>query len=54
MADQAVSVQQLSSSLYRVLDACNVYLLRRGEGLTIRHRDEELKLTEGKAVLRPI
>jgi len=30
------------------------YILRQGGGLTIRHRDEELKLTEGKAVLRPI
>jgi glyoxylase-like metal-dependent hydrolase (beta-lactamase superfamily II) len=29
--DHGVAVQQLSPSLYRVLDACNVYLLRRGE-----------------------
>jgi alpha,alpha-trehalose phosphorylase len=30
------------------------YLLRQGEGLTIRHNDEELKLTGGKAVSRPV
>jgi len=30
------------------------YTLRQGEGLTIRHRDEELKLTEGKPVTRAL
>jgi alpha,alpha-trehalose phosphorylase len=30
------------------------YTLHQGEGLTIRHRDEELRLTEGKPVSRPI
>jgi alpha,alpha-trehalose phosphorylase len=30
------------------------YTLWQGEGLAIRHRDEELKLTEGKAVSRTI
>ncbi|HEY3080100.1 MAG TPA: MBL fold metallo-hydrolase [Chloroflexota bacterium] len=31
MADQAVPVQQLSPSLYRIEDVCNVYLIKRGE-----------------------
>jgi alpha,alpha-trehalose phosphorylase len=30
------------------------YTLREGAGMTIRHRDEELKLTEGKAVTRAL
>ena len=30
------------------------YLLQRGEGLTIRHREQELRLTEGKAVTQSI
>ena len=30
------------------------YTLQQGEGLTIRHRDEELKLTEGKPVTRTL
>jgi alpha,alpha-trehalose phosphorylase len=30
------------------------YTLLQGEGLTIKHRDEELKLTEGKAVTKAI
>jgi alpha,alpha-trehalose phosphorylase len=30
------------------------YLLRQGGGLLIRHRDEELRLSEGKAVTRPL
>jgi glyoxylase-like metal-dependent hydrolase (beta-lactamase superfamily II) len=31
VTDQTGAVQQLSPSLYRVQDACNVYLIRRGE-----------------------
>jgi len=30
------------------------YTLQQGEGLTIKHRDEELKLTEGKPATRPL
>lgn len=30
------------------------YLLRQGGGLTIKHRDEELRLAEGAAVARPL
>jgi alpha,alpha-trehalose phosphorylase len=30
------------------------YTLREGAGMTIRHREEELKLTEGKAVTRAL
>ena len=30
------------------------YTLRQGEGLTIRHKDEELKLAEGKPVTKPV
>jgi alpha,alpha-trehalose phosphorylase len=30
------------------------YTLRQGEGLTIKHRDEELKLTHGKPVSKPV
>jgi alpha,alpha-trehalose phosphorylase len=30
------------------------YLLRQGGGLTIRHRDEELSLTEGRPVTRSL
>ena len=37
------------------IDDGNVtYALRQGEGLTIKHRDEELKLTEGKPVSRQV
>ena len=37
-----------------VIDNGNAtYTLRQGEGLTIRHKDEELKLTEGKPVTKP-
>ena len=30
------------------------YVLKQGEGLTIKHRDEEIRLTEGKPVSRPV
>jgi hypothetical protein len=30
------------------------YLLRQGGGLVIKHRDEELRLTEGKAASRSL
>jgi alpha,alpha-trehalose phosphorylase len=35
-------------------DGTVIYALRQGEGLTIKHKDEELKLTEGKPVTRPV
>jgi alpha,alpha-trehalose phosphorylase len=35
-------------------DGSATYTLRRGAGLTIRHRDEELKLTEGKSIARSV
>ncbi len=30
------------------------YTLRRGEGLTIKHKDEEIKLAEGQPVTKPV
>ncbi len=35
-------------------DGNATYTLQQGAGLTIRHKDEELKLTEGKAVTRAV
>ena len=37
-----------------VADGSVTYLLRKGDGLTIRHRDEELHLSEGKPVTRSL
>jgi alpha,alpha-trehalose phosphorylase len=37
-----------------IRDGSATYTLRQGEGLTIRHHEEELRLTEGKAVTRPL
>jgi alpha,alpha-trehalose phosphorylase len=30
------------------------YTLVRGEGVTLKHRDEELRLAEGKPVTKPV
>jgi alpha,alpha-trehalose phosphorylase len=32
----------------------STYTLRRGEGLIIRHKDEEIRLAEGRPVTRPV
>src|SRR5688572_2309940 len=37
-----------------VADGSVTYLLRQGEGLTIKHREEELRLAEGKPMARSL